>query len=181
MALQVLANGCSVYETTGTDDEGKPTYETHVYKRGDVLPDWVDSHQAFVLVSTGMAAEVGDNPDTSIRPLNEQPAPVLLPEHSTLPVVDIGLGPVVQTGEGKAAEPKPVEGALPPLPADVAAKPVWEDFAVDKLPGDFAMERSQVESMKKAELVSEVKVRYYEAADRDAEDEGDTTLPPSFG
>lgn len=180
MSLQVIAEKVSVYEITGTNEFGQPVATDHIYERGQVLPDWVDGHQAFVLVNTGLAAEVGDQPDDRIRPVQAAPAPVILPEHNPVSVPGSGVsGPMVvtdrvdETGAGVSAS---APTALPPLPNDNDTKYVWENYASSKLPEGQQMTRVEAESMKKQDLVNEVKARYDAAAA--AENEQD--LPPKF-
>lgn len=168
MTLQVISTAVSVYHTQGVDKDGQPTATEHTYKRGQLLPDWVDSFQAFTLVSCGMAAEVGDEPDGSLRPAEEDPAPVVLPEHG--PTTNTGSRPVFNTG-GEVAS----DETLPALPEDSATKPVWEDYAVESLPSDYRMTRVEAEGYKKADLVAEVKSRYAEA-----DDLGSESLPPAL-
>lgn len=174
MALQVLAAGCSAYEITGQDENGNNIIVNHAFRRGDVLPDWVDEGQRFVLVSSGMAAEVGDSPDDTVRPFDNTPRPVV-GDMSNFKVAD-SAGQSAGSGSEGSAE----GGELEPLPADTAAKPVWEDYAVQKLPADLAIDRAQAESMTKAKLLSEVKQRYNDAADRDEQPAGGESLPPTF-
>lgn len=187
MSLQVIAEKISVYEITGKNELGQPTAVDHIYERGQLIPDWVDSHQAFVLTNTGLAAEVGDHPDGSIRPLDKGPAPVLLPEHNPRVIPGSGTtGPldvteqVDETGvtSGRVAE----DSNLPKLPADYASKGDWETYASEKLPAEFRMERSQAEGLKKPELVTEVKARYNDAKSVEAGDDDtvDETLSPKF-
>ena len=193
MSLQVIAAKVSVYEPTGINEFGQPTAVDHVYERGQVLPDWVDGHQAFVLVNTGLAAEVGDQPDDRVRPLDSGPAPVILPEHNPLTVPGSGVtGPLVVTDsidetaagqrlakatgtEGDNADTS--TGELAPLPADNDTKFAWETYAATKLPEGHQMTRQEAESMKKADLVAEVKARY-DTASTDADDQA--SLPPKF-
>lgn len=188
MSLQVIADKVSVYEVTGTNEHGQLVAVDHVYERGQVLPDWVEGHQAFVLVNTGMAAEVGDHPDGNLRPQNQAPGPVLLPEHSPASVPNSGVvGPMVvtdtvdETGAGVAAQ-YAEDSDLPKLPADYASKGDWETYASEKLPTEFRMERSAAEGYKKPELVAEVKLRYNDAKAAEADDAEsvDETLPPKF-
>jgi hypothetical protein len=161
MGLQVLANGCSVYEITGKKDDGGNIVVHHSFVRGDVLPDWVDESQRFVLVSSGMVAEVGDTPDGSVRPFDLEPHPV--------------VGDVANvTVADKAAS----DGDLEPLPADNDTKFVWETYAATKLPDGERMTRQEAESMKKTDLVAEVKARYEAANDDDAL--AAPVLPPKF-
>lgn len=167
MALQVLANGCSVYEITGQNDSGDNIIVNHSFKRGDVLPDWVDESQRFVLTSAGMVAEVGDTPDDSIRPFDTAAHPVV-GDTSNLVLADQVPADQVQAQSDGAA--------LAPLPSDGESKYVWETYAASKLPEGERMTRVEAESMKKADLVTEVKARY-EAAST-AEDE--QNLPPKF-
>lgn len=180
MSLQVIAEKVSVYEVTGTNEFGQPVATDHIYQRGQVLPDWVDGHQAFVLVNTGLAAEVGDHPDSSLRPLQSPPAPVILPEHNPASVPGSGVtGPMVvtdrvdETGAKSAAVP---EGKA--LPSDTDTKFVWENYAVSDLPAGKRMTRPEAESMKKTDLMTEVKNRYNEAMQEDELD--DEALPPKF-
>lgn len=161
MALQVLANGCSVYEITGKSADGNPTIVNHAFKRGDVLPDWVDEAQRFVLVSSGMAAEVGDSPDDSVRPLDTS-APVVVPN-----------------GPGAGASVAGEDSDLATLPADTDTKFVWENYAVSDLPAGKRMTRPEAESMKKTDLVTEVKNRYNEALQED-DDLGNEVPSPKF-
>jgi hypothetical protein len=193
MSLQVLASGVSVYEITGTNEDGNPTVVNHLFVRGQILPDWVDQHQQFILVQTGMAAEVGDEPDPRVRPLNQpEAAPVLLPEHSPVAVVGSGVTGFVATDEpvdhskeldqttGSQASSG---GELASLPEDNATKYAWEAYATRKLPSDQRMTQQEAESMKKADLVAEVKSRYQQAQqqnDDPASVESDPDLPPSY-
>lgn len=192
MALQVIAAKVSVYEPTGTNEFGQPTAVDHVYERGQVLPDWVEGHQAFVLVNTGLAAEVGDQPDDRVRPYGVGPAPVILPEHNPMTVPGSGVvGPMVVTDSVDETETSKQfsanatgntgdagNGELPNLPADNDTKFVWENFAVSKLPEGERMTRAEAEAMKKSDLVAEVKARH-EAASSD-ESQNDPALPPKF-
>lgn len=164
MALQVLANGCSVYEITGKNEDGGNTVVHHSFVRGDVLPDWVDESQRFVLVSSGMVAEVGDTPDGSVRPFDLEPHPV---------VGDTANVTVADKGASASAD-----GDLEPLPADNDTKFVWETYAATKLPDGERMTRQEAESMKKTDLVTEVKARYDAANDDAALDA--PALPPKF-
>lgn len=164
MALQVLAAGCSAYEITGQNESGDNIIVNHSFVRGDILPDWVDESQRFVLVSSGMAAEVGDTPDDTIRPFPGTPKPV---------VGDMSGSAVADDGSVSSAS----DGELEALPADGDTKFVWENYAINKLPQGERMTRAEAEAMKKSDLVTEVKARY-EAASADAEDE--QTLPPKF-
>lgn len=157
MALQVLAYGCSVYEITGQNDDGTNVIVNHAFKRGDVLPDWVDESQRFVLVSSGMAAEVGDTPDESIRPVDTAPHPV-----------------VGDVSNQSLAESPSSDSGLAPLPADNDTKFVWETYAVSKLPEGERMTRVEAEAMRKQDLVTEVKARYEAAGAAD-----DEQNPPS--
>lgn len=189
MSLQVIAEKVSVYEITGNNEFGQPVAIDHVYQRGQVLPDWVDGHQAFVLVNTGLAAEVGDHPDGNLRPLGQQPGPVLLPEHNPATVPGSGvIGPMVvtervdETGQAGPQQGVP-QGGVQSLPDDSALKPVWEQYAAEKLPAEFRMDRGAAESMKKSELVAEVKARYNDAVSAEHDDADlvdDEQLPRQF-
>lgn len=186
MSLQVIAEKISVYEVTGTNEFGQPVATDHIYERGQVLPDWVDGHQAFVLVNTGLAAEVGDHPDDSVRPASAAAAPVVLPEQSPAAVPGSGVtGPMVVTnrvdetsaasaGSTGAGSSSPT--ALSPLPQDTDTKYVWETYASSKLPVGQQMSRVEAEAMKKQDLVNEVKARY----DAAAAAENEQNLPPKF-
>lgn len=165
MALQVLANGCSVYEVVGTNEDGGKVVVNHAFKRGDVLPDWVDESQRFVLVSSGMAAEVGDSPDGSVRPFNLEPHPVVGDVANVTPV-----------DSGNAGTQATASEELAPLPQDTDTKYVWETYASSKLPVGQQMSRVEAESMKKQDLVNEVKARY----DAATAAENEQNLPPKF-
>lgn len=179
--LQVIAEKISVYEFTGKDELGQPTAVDHIYERGQVIPDWLDSQQAFVLTSTGLAAEVGDHPDDTVRPLPRPEAPVVVTDRVDETGTDqhntSGKSGTSPGGDGPAL----ANGELEPLPSDAAPKSVWEDYAAQKLPSDLAIGRAQAESMTKVRLLTEVKQRYNDAADRDENAPDSGTLPPSFG
>lgn len=172
MALQVLANGCSVYEVTKKNDDGTTEVVHHSFVRGDVLPDWVDESQRFVLVSSGMVAEVGDTPDDRVRPLDV----------TARPIVDTAVPGATLVTKDDSAKDEADNSNLAKLPADYASKGDWETYASEKLPAEFRMERSQAEGLKKPELVTEVKARYNDAKSVEAGDDDavDETLSPKF-
>lgn len=165
MALQVVSPAVSVYKETGIKD-GQMQTEEHVFKRGAVLPDWVSTHQQFVLMTTGMARQVGDLPDPTLRADEDMPAPVVLPEHNPLSVVadHTVTGPMVVTKRVGAEGSSTSTGSAPAasrkstpegeLPADSDIKPVWEQVAED-----YGVPRAEAESMRKPDLIREVKAR----------------------
>jgi hypothetical protein len=150
MALQVISPAVSVYKVLAVKDGVEQT-EEHIFKRGELLPDWVSSHQQFVLTTTGMARQVGDFPDPTVQRPEQVPAPTVLPEHDPRSVLGSEVtGPKQVTAQADAE----ADGAdLPDLPADGDNKPVWEDYAVDHC----GMSRGRAESLKKADLMAEVK------------------------
>lgn len=191
MSLQVVSPKVAVHQVTGTDDNGQPTAVEHVFLRGAILPDWVSPYQQFVLTQTGMARQVGDFPDASLHAPEEAPAPVMMPEHSPQAV---GLqGPTVVTEQVTGQDAAAPGGHVPDgeLPDDNATKPVWEDVAAKR----YGMSRSAAESMKKADLLAEVKKRHADrkasaaqkaadhqrASDAMAVKDNDDKLPPKFG
>jgi hypothetical protein len=168
MALQVVSPKISVTKITGVKN-GVEQGEEHVFSRGELLPDWVPAFQQFVLTQTGMARQVGDFPDPRLHREEDQPAPVVKQEHSRQAVVNdftvTGPAEVVPAGESRAAT---VE--LADVPDDTATKPVWEDYAVNQL----GMSRNSAESLKKADLIAQVRARHAAAT------AGDEKLPPAF-
>lgn len=171
MSLQVVFDKISVYREHGVKDGAMQVTE-HTLKRGETVPSWVSPHQAFVLVQTGMAKEVGDTPDPTVRAT--EPAPVVLPEHSSFSVLGTEItapAQVVRDEDVKADEGDEgdEDSDSNELPSDGALKEKWET-AAEK----YGMDRGEAESMTKPNLVKEVKRR---KAQRDA---SDTALPPSF-
>lgn len=175
MALQVVSPAVSVYRITGRDAKtGAEQAEEHLFKRGELLPNWVSPFQQFTLTSTGMAREVGDVADPTLVKAEDVPAPVVLPEHNPSSVLGSGVnGPMVVTEAG-AAPASDVVQPLESLPDDSETKPAWEDAAVA-----LGLSRNKAESMRKGDLVAEVKAR--QAAAEEARDLGgaDTELPPA--
>jgi hypothetical protein len=176
MALQVVSPSVSVFKVLGVKD-GQEQTEEYVFQRGQILPDWVSSYQQFVLSQTGMCKQIGDFPDPALRAPVDMPAPVLMPEHDPRTVLGTEVTEpmavtrrVTDPGAGAAGGAASAPGELP---SESDTKPVWEDYAVDQL----GMARGEAESMKKAELVKEVKTR---ARKQEREAAKDTSLPPTF-
>ncbi|HYN95408.1 MAG TPA: hypothetical protein VES42_16290 [Pilimelia sp.] len=184
MALQVVSQKVSVYKVLGVKD-GQEQTEEHVFVRGQLLPEWVSAHQQFVLSQTGMARQVGDFPDPTLRRPQEEPAPVVLPEHSELGVLGTAVtepATVVKRVEGADVRVGAATRPVGELPGENETKPVWEDFAVEGLPEGSRMSRPEAESMRKADLVKEVTARQQKAARAQAKQvqPGDDNLPRSF-
>lgn len=172
MALQVVSPAVSVFKVTGVKDGVEQT-EEHTFARGEILPDWVTPYQQFVLSQTGMARQVGDFPDPNLRRPEDLPAPVLMPEHDPRTVLGTSVtGPMEVTSRvtGQDAAGGAGSDSDGDLPSETDTKPVWEDFAVEHL----GMKRGAAESMKKADLVKEVRARYAEQRS------GDNDLPATF-
>lgn len=175
MALQVVSPAVNVYRVTGVEN-GQEQTEEITFQRGELLPDWVTPYQQFVLTQTGMARQVGDFPDPSLRKVADMPAPVLMPEHSPLATLGTDVTQPMNVTTSRSSDE--VTSAADPgeLPAKDANKPEWEDAAVR-----LGMSRNKAESMRKADLMDEVTKRH-EAARREAEDRevAEATLPPTF-
>lgn len=171
MALQVVSPAVNVYRVLRVVN-GQEQVEEKVFKRGELLPDWVSPFQQFTLSTTGMAREVGDVADPGLYKAEETPAPVVMPEHNPRTVVGSPITEpmaVVTTTETSGGAVAPLDS----LPADDANKPLWEDAAYA-----LGVPRKRAESMRKADLIEEVKAR--QAAAEEARDLGgpDSTLPP---
>lgn len=190
MALQVVSPTVSVYKVTGVEN-GQEQTEEHTFARGVILPDWVSPYQQFVLTQTGMAKQVGDFPDPGLRAVADLPAPVLMPEHDPRTVLGTEVTEPMAVTK-RITEPVTVRddavaagsaaGSVgDDLPDDTENKPVWEDYAVERL----GMKRGEAESLKKADLIKEVRnqaKRRQAEQRREARDLGgkDAALPPSF-
>lgn len=176
MALQVVSHAVSVYKETGVKD-GTTQVEEHILKRGELVPDWVSPHQLFVLSQTGMAKQVGDFPDPNLRAPEDMPRPVVLPEHNPSTVVGSGVsGPVEVTRRVEAGTTTSTAGAsrrYGDLPKDSDNKTDWEDAAVE-----LGMSRAEAESMRKADLVREVRTRQTAKQEQKS---SDTTLNATGG
>lgn len=173
MALQVVSPAVSVYRVTGKDTSGSDITEETNFKRGAILPEWVDSYQQFVLTTTGMARQVGDLPDPTLVAPEDVPQPTLLPEHgpNTVPPVP-GASAVPSTGLASTGLAGTGE-----LPKEGETKPVWEDFAAERR----YMTRAKAESMKKGDLVAEVTRQHEEAVSAREHADPASGLPPAFG
>jgi hypothetical protein len=171
MALQVVSPSVSVYKVLGVKD-GQEQTEEHTFQRGEILPDWVNTYQQFVLTQTGMARQVGDFPDPALRAATQQPAPVLLPEHDPRTVLGTNVTQPALVTKRVTGEEEPPTRSSGEEPSETDNKPVWEDYAVESL----GMKRTEAESLKKADLVKEVRRR--QAAKSSNED--DAALPRTF-
>lgn len=178
MALQVVSPAVSVFKVTGVDkDTHQEISEEHVYHRGEILPDWVSPFQLFTLTTTGMAREVGDMLDPNLVADADRPAPVVLPEHNPATIPGSGVqGPMLVTervdrdGERAEADVQPLDE----LPADSDTKPKWEEAGVK-----LGLSRNRVESMRKGDLMDEVKQRQAAAEERRDLGGPDAELPPT--
>jgi hypothetical protein len=174
MALQVVSPAVSVYRVTGVKDGSEQSTE-HTFRRGELLPDWVSSHQQFVLMSTGMARQVGDFPDPALQRAEEVPAPVVLPEHNPLVVQGTGVTAPMEVTRRYEAATGQADAGDGGLPADADNKPTWERAALD-----YGITKAEAEAMRKADLVREVKARHdaRERARAEAEQDpaGDETV-----
>lgn len=155
MAHRVFISGVSVYDKDGS---------TEVVRQGELLPDYVDEYQRFVLSQTGMVKFEPDNvepPPGADNPVN--PAPVRLAEHpplgSRLALSEQGTPAaaasqrMVDEGRAPATE---VDADVEQPPAQSAPKAEWVEWAVgqraDGVSEDEA--RDSAESMTKADLVN---------------------------
>lgn len=181
--LQVIANQVSVYEIVKKNDLGQISEANeYTFKRGQVIPDWLDSDQAFVLVSSGLAAEVGEHPDETVRPYGETGYPRMAHD-ARVARVDTSANAVQAADINNQGDDDPdndtqnVDGQQ--LPADYAAKSVWVDYAVNKLPDGQKMTKPEADLLTKDKLVTEVKQRAA-GADADAADGTDADLPQTY-
>ena len=175
MALQVVSPAVNVYKVLGVKD-GQEVTEDHTFKRGEMLPDWVSPFQQFTLTSTGMARQVGDLIDPTLVEAANPPAPVIMPEHNPRAVLNSGVTEprlVTETVDHNE-EGIPAAAADLELPDDSATKPVWEKAAER-----VGMKPQEAESMRKADLVAEVKRRKAVAEERRDLGGPDAELPPA--
>jgi hypothetical protein len=160
MTLQIVTAEVAVHRKLRDDDgnpiirDGAEQREETVFYRGQLVPeDWVDSHQMFVLTSTGMA-KVVEEPDPALRAAQERPAPVLLPEHSPQFVegTSVTRAPELVTARTSAATLDDDSLAVPRPADDEQDKAVWEDYAARSL----GLNRAQVESLGMTDLKQKI-------------------------
>ncbi len=168
------------FQRTDPANPTVPVGEPVLVTQGEDVPDWAPSSVVNALVAAGAIVAVADRPE-----LVPDPLPPVGPDTPVIPASPVATAPLTVGDIANGTVPAPAgevvtDPAAEPVvsgkPKERDSKEAWENYAASSAIG---MPREQAESMRKADLITEVERIEAERATGGGSPSSTTPLTPT--